>query len=412
MPILVTLYVLLTIVLMPFLAYLFLVTVAVLVPGRSPSRGKGAAASPRFLIVIPAHEEEEGVRSTIASCEAVTYDPERYTIVVIADNCTDGTARVAREAGVVVVERHDPSRRSKGYALEYFFEHAAGAGLDDYDAVVVIDADTDVDPEMLRSFASAWAQGWDWVQGYYSVRNPNASWRTRLMTMAFSLCNGVLPSGQERLGLSVGLKGNGMCFSSRGLRRFPWKAYGLVEDVEFGLMLRLAGERVHFLPEARVFGEMVRGGGRSAASQRRRWEAGRKLLRGKFLGPLLRSGRLGIGPKLSYLIELIMPPLGTLLLGLCVVASLQLLSRYIPSLEQAAQWLLPVHALMALVLATYGLCSVLVMGLPLRYFSSLLVLPYFIAWKVVVAAWGVPTEWIRTAREPQGKAMWADRPED
>jgi cellulose synthase/poly-beta-1,6-N-acetylglucosamine synthase-like glycosyltransferase len=378
-----------------------LITAAVLTPGRSRPRGNPAGASPKFLIVIPAHEEEEGIRSTIASVAAVDYDPERFTIVVIADNCTDGTARVAREAGAVVVERHDPSRKSKGYALEYFFEQAVGAGLNDDDAVVVIDADTVVDPGLLRAFASAWAEGWDWVQGYYSVRNPDASWRTRLMTMAFSLCNGVLPWGQERLGLSVGLKGNGMCFSRRGLGRFPWKAYGLVEDMEFGLMLRLAGERVHFLPEARVYAEMLSGGGRAAASQRRRWEAGRSGLRGKFLGPLLRSNRLGIGAKLLSLIELFMPPLGTLLLGFCLVASIHLVALSFPSLTPTAQGLLPFHALMALSLAVYSLAPVLVMGLPLRYFSGLFVLPYYIGWKVFVSARGMPTEWIRTAREPQ-----------
>jgi cellulose synthase/poly-beta-1,6-N-acetylglucosamine synthase-like glycosyltransferase len=406
MPLLAVLYGLLTIALLPFFAYLFLVTAAVLAPGRRPSRsqGQGPATSPKFLIVIPAHEEEEGIRSTIASVAAVDYDPERFTIVVIADNCTDGTARAARDAGAVVVERHDPTRKSKGYALEYFFEQAAGAGLDDDDAVVVIDADTVVDPGLLRAFASAWSEGWDWIQGYYSVRNPDASWRTRLMTMAFSLCNGVLPRGQERLGLSVGLKGNGMCFSRRGLGRFPWKAYGLVEDMEFGLMLRLAGERVHFLPEARVYAEMLSGGGRAAASQRRRWEAGRGALRGKFLGPLLRSGRLGIGAKLLSLVELFMPPLGTLLIGLGLAASLHLVARFLPSLIPVAHGLLPVHALMALALVVYVVSPVLVMGLPLRYFSGLFVLPYYIAWKAFVSARGMPTEWIRTAREPQGKA--------
>ena len=110
-----------------------------------------------------------------------------------------------------------------------------------------------------------------------------------MMTYAFSLANGVWLLGLERLGLGVGLKGNGMCFSSRGLRRFPWRAYGLVEDMEFALMLRARGERVRFLPEARVFGEMVSRGGPGAASQRRRWEAGRRSLRGKFAGPLARS---------------------------------------------------------------------------------------------------------------------------
>lgn len=403
MSLLAILYGLLTIGLAPFFVYLGLITAAVLAPKRDRSRSREGAESPKLLMVIPAHDEESGIRETVASCLAAEYDAGRSRVVVIADNCTDATARVAREAGAVVLERHDPARRSKGYALEFFFQYAPELELDDYDVAIVIDADTIIDPGLLRAFASAWVLGWDWVQGYYSVRNPDASWRTRLLTFAFSLCNGVLPWGQERLGLSVGLKGNGMAFARRGLERFPWRAYGLVEDAEFGLMLRLAGEHVHFLPAARVHGEMVSRGGGAAASQRSRWEAGRRSLRGKFLGPLLCSRRLRIGPKLAYLVELVMPPLGTLLIGLCVAASLHLLAQAIPSLGPVAHRLLPVHVLMALILLAYGLCPVLVMGLPPRYISGLLLLPYFIAWKTIVAIRGAPSGWVRTVREARGR---------
>ena len=124
------------------------------------------------------------------------------------------------------------------------------------------------------------------------------------MTYAFSMANGVWMRGLEGLTLGVGLKGNGMCFSSRGLRRFPWRAYGLVEDMEFALMLRSHGERVRFEPRALVFGEMVSKGGAGAVSQRRRWEAGRRSLPGKFAGPIARSAHLGVARKMAYLIDL------------------------------------------------------------------------------------------------------------
>jgi len=197
---------------------------------------------------------------------------------VIADNCSDGTARVAREAGANVLERFDPARKSKGHALEYFFEHRSST-VSSVDAVVLIDADTVVDPGILCAFAATWAEGKDWVQCYYTIRNPDASWRTRMMTYAFSLFNGVWLLGQDQLGLSVGLKGNGMCFSSRGLTRFPWRAHGLTEDLEFSWMLRVAGERIHFLPGTRVCAAMPTQGGAAAMVQRRRWESGRKALR-------------------------------------------------------------------------------------------------------------------------------------
>ena len=236
---------------------------------------------------------------------------------MIADNCEDRTAIVARDAGATVTERSTPELRSKGHALEYFFTRVDRArpesGL--YDAAVLIDADTIVDRGLLLAFEADLAEGKDWIQGYYTVRNPDASWRTRMMTFAFSLANGVWPLGLDRLGLGVGLKGNGMCFSAKGLRRHPWKAYGLVEDMEFALTLRVHGERVRFDPQARVFGEMVSRGGAGAASQRKRWEEGRASLRPKFAGQLARSRDLPLVAKACYLIDLYFPPLATLAAG-------------------------------------------------------------------------------------------------
>ena len=215
--------ILLSLVLLPFFAYLALIIVAVLQGRRREEMVPSRTA--RFLFVIPAHDEEANIASTIESCRGVSYDPALYRVVVIADNCTDGTAGLARAAGAEVIERTDPLRRSKGHALEYFFEQRPGlAG--ETDAVVVIDADTIVDPGILTAFAAALAEGKDWVQCYYTVRNPDASWRTRMMTYAFSLFNGVWLLGQDRMGLGVGLKGNGMCFSTRGLARFPWRHTG------------------------------------------------------------------------------------------------------------------------------------------------------------------------------------------
>ena len=367
-------------------------------PGPAAARD-GAVPPVRFLFVIPAHDEEANIASTIESCRGVSYDPALYRVIVIADNCTDATAGLARAAGAEVIERTDPLRRSKGHALEYFFEQRPGlAGATD--AVVLIDADTIVDPAILTAFAAALGEGKDWVQCYYTVRNPDASWRTRMMTYAFSLFNGVWLLGQDRMGLAVGLKGNGMCFSTRGLARFPWQAYGLTEDLEFSWMLRIAGERTHFLPGTRVCGAMPSRGGSAATAQRLRWEAGRKAQRGLFLGPLLRSRQIGPLTKLMYLIDLIFPPLVSLLLGLLVVVSLDLGALLDPRFFASSPWLLPaVHGLMAVVLACYALSPLFALDLPVRYLASLVALPYYAVWKLLTIR-GKPTAWVRTPREP------------
>ena len=176
-------------------------------------------------------------------------------------------------------------KKSKGYAIEFLLESLERSGeLGSLDAVVIVDADTTIDPNLLRSFDQALRRGHDWIQAYYTVANPDQSWRTRLMTYAFSMFNGVMQLGQNALGSSAGFKGNGMCFSTRGLRRRPWKSYGLVEDMEYSWTLRVAGEKILFLAggrgvrgDARLPGERPRpisaGGGSSAAatSERNTW---------------------------------------------------------------------------------------------------------------------------------------------
>jgi glycosyltransferase involved in cell wall biosynthesis len=368
--------------------------------GKARSRAAGLQTSQaRFLFVIPAHDEEASIRSTVESCMSVDYDPRLFAVSVVADNCSDRTAGVAREAGAEVVERKDPDRRSKGHALEYFFNHPPAHPDGDYDAFVVIDADTIVDSCILAAFARGLAEGKDWLQGYYTVSNPDASWRTRLLTYAFSLFNGVWLLGQEKLGLSVALRGNGMCFSARGLRRRPWTAYGLTEDLEFSWVLRVAGERVHFDPAARVFGEMVSRGGHASVAQRRRWEAGRRSLPRKFLVPLMTSRMIGPLRRVVYVIDLYFPPLSKLLLALLASASVCIASSVDTRLLGLSTWLLPVHGFMVAVLMCYVLSPPIVMGLSLRYLSCLISLPYYVAWKAVVTAGGRPTEWVRTRRE-------------
>lgn len=403
----------LTLLLAPPFALLAAVTAAALwraVPVRPPSPPP-PGGGPRFVVVIPAHDEQEGVAATVASCRAAAaaYDPARAAVVVLADNCTDRTAEAARAAGALVWERHDPSRRSKGFALEDFFAGGAAEVLGDvaYDAAVVIDADTLVDPGMLASFAAGLAGGSDWMQGYYTASNPEASWRTRLLTLGFALANGSWPLGMTRLGHSAALRGNGMCLASRGLRRVPWAASGLAEDLEFSWTLRQAGQRVDFEPTAVVRGAMVSRGGAAAASQRRRWEAGRAELRARVLVPLLRAPGLGAGAKLMGALELFFPPLVRLLLGLGLAAAVHPAATAAAAggwggagpLADWSRLLAPAHALMLATLAAYVLSPTAALGLPARLLRGLPALPLYAVWKTAVALRGRPTSWVRTARE-------------
>ncbi len=282
-------------VVLPYFLYLLAIAVAAMSARRTRTTLSETQPRSRMLVVIPAHDEETGVANTVASCRSADYPESLFSVLVIADNCTDRTAATAAEAGARVVERSDPIKRSKGYAIEYLIGRLAGSGeLAALDALVVVDADTTIDRSLLRRFDAHLQAGHDWVQAYYTVANPDESWRTRLMTHAFALFNGVMQLGHTALGTSAGLRGNGMCFSTRGLSRQPWVSYGLVEDMEFSWTLRLAGERIAFEPASRVYGAMLGSGGTAAANQRRRWEFGRGEVRRMYTGLvlLLRPDRL------------------------------------------------------------------------------------------------------------------------
>jgi cellulose synthase/poly-beta-1,6-N-acetylglucosamine synthase-like glycosyltransferase len=393
--------------LLPYLLLLLATALAAILARRSPHPED--APQSRFLIVIPAHNEESGIAQTVASCRAADYPESLFSVVVIADNCADRTAAVAAGAGARVVERCDAARKSKGYAIESLIEKLVQSGeFDALDALVIVDADTTIDPGLLRSFDQDLRRGRDWIQCYYTVANPDESWRTRLLTYAFSLFNGVMPLGLNALGTSASFRGNGMCFSTRGLRRTPWRAYGLVEDIEYSWTIRVAGEWIAFEPAVSVAGAMVGSGGTAAAHQRRRWEFGRRDLRRRFLAPLLRSDRLAWWDKLVSACELTLLPMGALLSVSVFVLVLNLLAA---NAAAAREWsvarasLLGFSLLMALSVGGYALSPFWAMRLPWRYLITLAFFPLYVGWKFLVSLGGRPTAWIRTTRDPRAGGL-------
>jgi cellulose synthase/poly-beta-1,6-N-acetylglucosamine synthase-like glycosyltransferase len=357
----------------------------------------------RFLVVIPAHDEEEGIANTVVSCLASNYPDTLFQVLVIADNCSDQTASVASNAGARVLERFDKEKKSKGFAIEYLIAELQRSGeFDRLDALVIIDADTTIDRDLLRRFDRGLGTGQDWIQCYYTVANPDQSWRTRLMTYAFGLFNGVMPFGMNGLGASAGFRGNGMCFSTRGLRRIPWACYGLVEDMEFSWVLRISGEWVAFDPEVSVRGAMLGSGGKAAANQRRRWEFGRSEIRKKYLKPILRSDKLGWWERVLLACELTLPTMSSLLMvyiGLMVANATLFAWAVLREEEVIPAILLCLSIPMTLALALYAFSPFLALKMPWSTLKTLAFAPVYLVWKLLVSLGGRPTEWIRTARE-------------
>jgi GT2 family glycosyltransferase len=240
-------------------------TLAGLLPRRRPP-----CSAPRhtFAILIPAHNEETTLPAALRSVAALDYPPDRVRVCVVADNCTDGTAAVARAAGVTCLVRDDPGRRGKGYALALGLAHLLERSPD---VVLILDADCVLNPGALRAFDSALAAGADAVQSVVRSRNADDGPGGYVAAVGAVVDEGVA-AGLDRLGLSVPLRGTGMAFRRRVLEAVPWSAFGVVEDAEYAGLLWAAAVRVRYCGEAVASCEAPVGLA-DLWRQRRRWRA-------------------------------------------------------------------------------------------------------------------------------------------
>lgn len=240
-------------------------------------RDRMAAAAPiaaprlRFAILIPAHDEEVVIGATLEAVRALDGPPGARQVVVVADHCADGTAATAAAAGVRVLVRSEGGR-GKGAALRWALD--ALAAREDFDVVVVLDADCIPSANLLDAIERRMRAGARIVQTDYAVSNADASAAAALRHAAFLLINTLRPMGKQALGLSAGLRGTGMAFHRDVIRRHGWLTSTLVEDHEQHCRLVAGGERVTFAAEASVRSPMpttLRG----SRSQQLRWESGR-----------------------------------------------------------------------------------------------------------------------------------------
>ena len=377
--------------------YLALMTLRSATPKAPPP----ATRRVRFDVIVPAHNEVAHIGRTVASLRKLDWPKDHFRIYVVADNCTDDTALMARAAGAHVLERSDPDRRGKGYALQLAFRASRHNGW--ADAVVVVDADTEVSPNLLDAFAARIEAGANAVQARYGVLNPHASWRTRLITVAKACFHIVRSRAREVSELSCGIRGNGWCVTHCLLAEVPYAAFSLVEDVEYGAAIAIAGHRVHYADEAEVRGEMA-ASDRAAASQRRRWEGGRSQLQRAQLRRLFAEAwRYGDAVCLDVALDLLVPPLSRITLSVAALSALTLIATLVhPQLE--AMLLLP--AFCAIALAAYVTRGWQLSGMGLAGITALLHAPRFVLWKLTLALRGPHDgQWIRTEREQTTKVV-------
>lgn len=238
--------------------YLCIVSIAAILASKSRTKEHTYTYSKpiNFAILIPAHNEEIILGTLLESLSALTYPKDLYTVHVIADNCTDNTAELARAVGWANVhERFDDVKRSKGYALGWLLQKLEENQMF-YDAYVILDADSVVEPDFLQAMAARLAEGARVLQARYTVLNVAEAPSATLRWIAMTLINHVRPLGRNALGASSTLTGNGMCFSRSALLDHPWQAYSIAEDYQYYLSLVKQGERVRYVPAAVVRAQM------------------------------------------------------------------------------------------------------------------------------------------------------------
>lgn len=226
----------------------------------------------RFMAIIPAHNEEAVVANLIESLKQQTYNKELYDIYVIADNCTDNTAKVAREAGAIVYERFDETKKTKGYALNWFLQQKIKEDAP-YDAFFVFDADNIVDKNFIKNMNKKLCQGEDVVQGYRDIKNPSDNWITAGYAIFYWQMHRFYHLARYNLGLSPLLNGTGFMVKFDVVKPQGWDTVTLTEDIEFSLKRIIKGKKLGWATDAIVYDEQPTGF-KQSWSQRSRWTVG------------------------------------------------------------------------------------------------------------------------------------------
>ena len=243
----------------------------------------------KFAIVISAHNEELVIANLLDSIKEQNYPKLAYDVFLIADNCQDATASIARSKGAKVYERFDPVNKSKGHALNWFFPKFLAKYADDYDVCTVVDADNLLSKNFLKEMNRRFNLGERVVVGYRVGKNPDTS--------VFSNCNSLFWVMQNRAAdhpryvsgrslVSVG--GTGFSFNLDIIRKSGWHTESLTEDLEFSLEMNLRGEEITYCREAKFYDEQPENF-MSTIKQRWRWSYGTKELINLEAPKLLKS---------------------------------------------------------------------------------------------------------------------------
>ncbi len=364
---------------------------------RSPQED---AASTRFVLLVPAHNEAAGLGATLASCASLDYPRERFQTLVLADNCSDATAEIARQSGVVCLERLDAVRVGKGHALAWALEWLQTSGdFPNWDAILVLDADCTLESSSLRQVDAFVRRGDRALQLNHRVLNPDESVASYAAAVGRCLEYDLFYAPKSRLGGAVLLVGTGMVLHRELLDALPWHATSSAEDTEYSLQLARRGVPVRFVSEAHV-GVEAPSSLTALDVQRQRWARGNLSLgRRHAIACLLRGLLKGRWKEadLGATLLLLSRPLCLAHLALVLLAAATLVRG-----GAAPAWLPTASILLVAGYGAYLLLGILRVGLTARRAMLLFAAPLLVARLAWIALRALPASatstWTRTPR--------------
>lgn len=368
----------------------------ILLAGTKFEKPPSAPKPSSYKILIPAHNEAKIIEKTLSGLIAELPGNTPADIVLVADNCSDDTAVIARRLGVTVLEREATEQRGKGYALDFGVQHLAATG--NPDIVVIMDADCETTQASLTELIHAVAQDRKPAQMTYLMRTiENASIKQKISGFAWLLKNKIRLQAMNRLGLPVTLTGTGMAFPWEALKTVKLGHGNIVEDMQLGIDLAINGFPPVFCPEALVYSDFPELTS-AELSQRTRWEHGHLQTIFRQVPQLIREAMRRNDWRLFALaLDIGVPPLSLTvmlaLFGLFLLTLLMLISGY----STAFLLLLVNFSYFAVTLTgiwrVYGqdyLSAHELLGIPLYIISKLTIYKAFIKKR--------QKEWIRTDR--------------
>ncbi|WAA13330.1 glycosyltransferase family 2 protein [Fervidibacillus halotolerans] len=232
-------------------------------------------AEKRFLILVPAHNEEKVIGNLVENLMNLDYPKDLYDVVVIADNCTDKTAEISQSLGakVIVHESLPGELRGKPYGIKYALDIIGDDLTKKYDAVAIFDADNLVSLNYLKEMNNHLIQGDQLIQCYLDTKNPQDNWVTLSYATTYYYMNRSWQLAKSRLGLGNAIGGTGFCVDSKLLKEIGWTARSLTEDLEFTMQCLLRGVPAKWSHYAVVYDEKPESFWASCI-QRLRWARG------------------------------------------------------------------------------------------------------------------------------------------